>query len=465
MKDVPEKIKESLERLKKAYGARLELRYLNKRFCVFEATSKWDPEHGKPRKITKYLGWLEDDGLMVPARHRVKEGSIKEIERQYLEKLNELEEKERGKERGMAVAATSGLSEKDIALVKVLSMNPRLTYHRMSEITSINAQSIPYAIRRLEKLLDIKYTMIIEPSKIGFFENIIFAKFLNGRPDMEVLKGVLEKEPRIQLALLTTGEYDLMIFCVAETNGRLADILYEVRNAPTMADVESVWYTTPVAVDYGFTLLRKEFFNLLEKRIWHRKKGGPRPTKSDLMLREFAVLKEMNEDSTISFSKIDEKYKLPVGSAKHSYEELFSTDVHAITLPTINIRKPNMRYIAVIKADILVASDFKSALMDLLQYIISDSDGVINKLTYYCVSETPNGMLFILPVFSEGTIDEVEKELRSLIKGIRIYSMIVSDVLVGELLFRKFDNYYSPPYYGLVSNKIIKPVERVNYYY
>ena len=49
MKDVPEKIKESLERLKKAYGARLELRYLNKRFCVFEATSKWDPEQGKPR--------------------------------------------------------------------------------------------------------------------------------------------------------------------------------------------------------------------------------------------------------------------------------------------------------------------------------------------------------------------------------------------------------------------------------
>ncbi len=279
MKEVPEKVRESLERLKKAYGAHLELRYLNRRFCLFEATSKWDPELGKPRKITRYLGWIEDDGLMVPARHRAKKESIKEMERQYLEKLNDLEEKEKRGEGASAATKRSKLDENDLALLKVLSMNPRLTYQRMSEITGINAQSIPYAIRRLEKQLDIKYTMTIEPSKIGFFEYVILAKFLKGWPDVEALKVVLAKERRIQLAMLTKGEYDLMIFCVAETNGRLADVLQRVRISPTLIGVESVWYTTPVAVNYGFSLLRKEFFSLLEERIWHRKKGGPRPSK------------------------------------------------------------------------------------------------------------------------------------------------------------------------------------------
>ena len=40
-------------------------KYLAKRFCVFEATSRYNAEIGRAKKISHYLGWITDDGLMV----------------------------------------------------------------------------------------------------------------------------------------------------------------------------------------------------------------------------------------------------------------------------------------------------------------------------------------------------------------------------------------------------------------
>ena len=57
MAEAPIKIKEVFDELKKSYGGHIELKFLNKRFCVFEATSKWDSKRKKPVKITHYIGW------------------------------------------------------------------------------------------------------------------------------------------------------------------------------------------------------------------------------------------------------------------------------------------------------------------------------------------------------------------------------------------------------------------------
>ncbi len=465
MREAPEKVRESLERLKKAYGSYLELRYLNKRFCVFEATSKWDPEAGKPRKITHYLGWITDDGLMVPARHRKRPESAKELEEKYLERISSIEaEKESATATAATVAEGQRIEESDRLLLKALSMNSRLSHQKLSKITGIKASSVPYRIKRLESAFGIKYTVELDLTKLGFWNYMIFVRFTSRKPSADELKAALEGNEAVQLAMLTKGGYDLVIFCVAENSMNLTTILNTIRENPALFGIVSEWYVTPATPSYGFIPFRDSFFNILKERVWHRKKGGKGPSSSELMLREYAVMLELNADSTVSFARIDEKYDLPRGSAKSAYEKLRAEGVGVIVRPTISMNGLSIKYNAMIFADVQNYEEFKKVQNDHRRYVTDEPDGVTNRFTYMCDTETPDSLLDIMPVLREGDLDRVLKELGSVIRGVRFHSLVVSNVIVGGFCYRKFDNLYGMPYLNLVKQKAIKALERNDYY-
>ena len=63
---------------------------------VFEATSKWDSKRKKPVKITHYIGWITDNGVVIPTKPKQSEARLKALEFEYnkmIEHQRELEEK------------------------------------------------------------------------------------------------------------------------------------------------------------------------------------------------------------------------------------------------------------------------------------------------------------------------------------------------------------------------------------
>ena len=62
MPTIPKKVSDTFEELKKKYNIYLELKKIKGHYYVYHATSEWDAEKKKTRKITNYLGKITIDG-------------------------------------------------------------------------------------------------------------------------------------------------------------------------------------------------------------------------------------------------------------------------------------------------------------------------------------------------------------------------------------------------------------------
>ncbi|MGC8537793.1 MAG: Lrp/AsnC family transcriptional regulator [Candidatus Micrarchaeia archaeon] len=458
----PEKIKTAFESLKLAYGAHIELKYLNKRFCIFEATSKYDPNMGRSRKKTNYLGWITDDGVIVPARHR--STSQLELERIYLKRIDTLEAAIRGSGKQASTAEMQPhLSQEDTKMLMALSMNARLSYSSIGKIAGMRSQSVPYRLKKMEASLGIHYTIDINSTAISFSTYFIFVKFIDPEPSPDSIRAALDAEGMVQLAMLTKGDYDLMMYCVAENNYTLNILLDRIRRHDAFVDVSAIWTVTPVDQSYGFVPFRDRFFDVLKEKVWARSRHNPRPSAHDLLYREYAVLKELNADSTASFSDIDKKYVLPLGSAKNAYGKLTSGDNPAILRPTISIANPNLKYVGIILLDIINKKMFMQTRDTHRKYIVNEQSAFTNRFSYICDFETPDGIMYIMPVYREGEMEDTGNSLVSILGGIKARYIVVRQVLIGSIDYRKFDNTYSTQYENLVKNKVIEPKGRIDY--
>ena len=73
MKDIPPKVLKTFERMKESEEGCIELKKIRGRYYVYRATSEWDKEDKKVRKITVYLGSITPEGTYVPKKQRVQE--------------------------------------------------------------------------------------------------------------------------------------------------------------------------------------------------------------------------------------------------------------------------------------------------------------------------------------------------------------------------------------------------------
>ena len=75
----------------------------------------------------------------------------------------------------------------------------------------------------------------------------------------------------------------------------------------------------------------------------------------------------------------------------------------------------------------------------------------------------PNGSIVFLPITASNPIDNVVETVYRELQGSIVKSMIVTDVLVGSLCYRRFDNNYSRQYNTLLALKKIEPAKLTDY--
>lgn len=85
MLEVPDKVRETFERLKKEEDRYIELRKVHNSYVVRHATSVWDKEKKKPKKITEHMGVIKKDGTYVP---KIPQNGIRGTSREIFEYAN-----------------------------------------------------------------------------------------------------------------------------------------------------------------------------------------------------------------------------------------------------------------------------------------------------------------------------------------------------------------------------------------
>ena len=101
--------------------------------------------------------------------------------------------------------------------------------------------------------------------------------------------------------------------------------------------------------------------------------------------------------------------------------------------------------------------------MNLLESIISETGTPVNRYLLVGDIGSPYGVLFLFPVFRDGGVEEALKEL-SKTPGMEIKDEIVTDVIIGRLCFRKFDNSYSKQNATLAGKFGRKPMLKEEYF-
>ena len=329
-KKLPEKIESAVQTIRKEYGHYVQAKLIRGRYMLFEATSIYDPETKKPRKITRYLGWLTDAGQLIPARHNdMKTKLFNEVNKDNEQKIKELEESLKIAEKK---TAEEGIRRKETEkherdILRALSMNARITVPELSKITGLSNTAVNYHLRHLEKRYDLKYLLEIDIEKFGYINYIAFVKFKDKRPSYEEMKEQLEKIPYVQVAMTTKGTYDMVLFLVVEATSEARGTLYQLTtDAFSSYNVE--WNMTPAYFGgFGFIPLRDRFFEVLKEKVWTRTKENPRPSRDEITEVEYKVLKAMNDDASDDFTSIDTKIGVENGRSNYAYHQLMKRGI------------------------------------------------------------------------------------------------------------------------------------------
>ncbi len=436
---LPAKVLETLLRMRKEHRHYVDVKVINGRCYVYESTSMWDRQDRRVVKKARYLGKITADGTFVPSVPRRPGESAA---------LAGVASGRRGARTGVHYARRpieyrERMGKYDRQILSLLSMDGRKTVSELAKEIGIKNTAMEWQKERVERRYGIRYVAETDISKLGYLTYIVLIKFESRKPGINEVRRELEKEPSVQLAMLTYGRYDLIMYMVMSRYEDIKVHFFNIRSR-IFPSYDMKLYVVPFYLDYSFVPLRDKFVETLGDRVWSRSSEKPRPVEGDLLKREYAVLRALNSDGRRDFASIDSEYGLRAGSARYTYHKFIEEGV--IKRITVSMREVHVNYISAIVLQKINHLKFAGHRKDLLQHIISDGDeAIMNRYALVGDIKMPEGVLLIMPVRSEREVMDADEQLRR-IGGAEVDSLIVTNVIVGSLCYRNFDNRQSSQY-------------------
>ena len=448
--DVPDKVQETFSRLKESVDYVIVLRKINDHFYVYKASSRWDKKEKRVKSSQQYIGRITEHGAFIKRAEEYEKSAL-ERARILLEAHGATvdfpgEKDSRSKEINTATENSSeeDIGEVDKKILMCLSMNSRMPMSKLARIVGISEQNAYYRVKALEKRFGIKYILEINPEKFGYSSYLLLIKFLEAVPSIEEVKKLFEYNYKIQFLAITKGEYDIMAYLLDVSSTEVTDMLIQLFFKTELKNFKARLNLMPYSMVYSFIPLRDIFIeNALKNLVWRKTRHSQISKPEKLRYREFLILKELNLDGSANFSEIDKKYKLSRGTAGYTYQNLSEDGV--IIRSTITMVNLPMKYLGVIFIeDIygkLVEETRYKLLLDLISY-----GRIINK---YCLGGNiamPLGAVVLIPIFEDGSLEYAAKHIGEILHGSAIKTAIITDVVIGSLCYRRFDNNYSRQY-------------------
>ena len=328
-------------------------------------------------------------------------------------------------------------------ILTTLSMNSRATLKFIGSQIGLSKHPTFRKVKKAEEKYKINYIAELDINKLGFLKFLILVKFTGRIPPQKDIAEAARKEPRIQLGLLLNGgQYDLLLYALAETDSAISKIRLNLIRDPLLINYPAEWYVSPFDETYNFVPLTDEFVESLRGRIMERIEIGKQTKGKEkrILMREFAVLKEINKNANIDFVNIDKKYGFDRGRSQYSFYKLL--DKGLIKRTTITMHDLPIKYSALIIGKITNYKAFEEERPRLLHHIIRDSNSITNRYALTGDITIPFSILFFMPSIKTGDVDEVLEDLNTF-PGIEFTTSIITNTLIGEFCYRLFDNAYS----------------------
>ena len=452
-KRLPENIGKAVQAIRKEYGHYVEAKFMRNKYRLFEATSFYDPEAKKPKKVTRYLGWLTDQGQLIPARHNdIKTKVFNEIDRSNEQKIKELEESLKNAEkRALENGVRKKKTEKhEREILRALSMNARITVPELTKITGLSNSAVKYHIGNLEKRHDIRYLLEIDVERFGYINYIAFVKFKDKRPTSEEMKSQLEKIPCVQVAMTTKGSHDLVLFLVVEATSDARSTLYQL-TGQAFSTYNVDWSMTPAYFGgFGFIPLRDRFFEVLKEKVWTRTKDRPRPAPDEITEVEYNILRAMNSNAGADFTSIDKEINCNNGRSNYAYHQLTKRGI--IKRCTISMQKLPSKLDVIILFNFTNFNEWKPTREKLFLEILKENRFPSDTYSFVCDTMSPKGVLLLTHVLIEDDIDNLIEKLSDKIKGIHFEYLIITKYILGITNNRLLDKTQSAQYGMLLSD-------------
>lgn len=423
--ELPFSVVEEFKKLKQEFPYHIILQSKNKSHYVYKQSTQWDKEKKKVRTTRAYLGKITDSGRFI--KKAVREISSSEITQPDYEELS--------------------LDEKDKRLLTVLSMNARADLSFFGREIGLKPDETYRRVRSLEKKLGITYITEIDVEKLGYLKFLIMVKFLDTKPTIDEIKQTAEKEHNVQLALLVNGDYDAIFYAFIKNteSDKIVETIINLR-VGALEKYPSRWYATPFYEHHGFVPVRNEFIDQIKK---------------ELKKREYAVLREINKNSIITFTDIDRIYRLDHIHSGYVFSSLKEKGI--IKRATISVERLPIKYLGIIQEEIINEMKFRKKRKHSLEHISEEIYTPINKYILGGDIENPDGSLLFVPVFKDGELDSQIEKIKGLHLGLNIKAMIITSVLLGSLCFRRFDLKYSKQHAVLVDTYGVKNEKLADY--
>lgn len=431
--DIPAPVKRTFARLGAGYNFYIVLKQINGHFYVYRQKSVWDKAKKAQRIESEYLGRITREGAFLKKSYSRKEKD--------LEMAKALIESSGGR---ISWSAADTQHDLDLAIDPVdetilveLSGNARESMAKIGSKVGLSESAVSNRIRNLEERYGLRYTLDATLERFHHYQFVATAKFDGDKPDYTELSKLLEKDPRVRLVLSTKGAYDLFIFMFAQGPLEAEDTIYKLRSTPLLERITATWNVTYHSQSHGFIPFRDKFFELVRDRVWRREKGSARKGTDQFFFREYATLSELNQNSRMPFKLIDEKHSLKGNSARYTYEKLMESG--SVRNATITMDKPPVKGTAVFVVEQVNIGDFNKSKADLFKYRLSDEGLPLNKFIFSGDMGSPYGLLLIAPIYENGDLEKLESELLQTAKGTRVKTALVSDILLGNLGYRKLE--------------------------
>jgi DNA-binding Lrp family transcriptional regulator len=462
MADLPREISEAFVRLKKEYPSGISLKRIRRGYYVYKEKGLWIKDQRRTKIISEYLGKITKEGLFVKKKLSAKD-DLENAKAVVAEHGGEIIWHDKGiSDIELHTGKELETTEVDLKLLTCLSMNARISMSEVGRIAGVPKQTAYSRVKALEEKLGIKYILETDMEKLGYLQYLILVKFEDKLPAYSELEAAIADDPGIQFAATIKGDFDLIMYVIAESYLKAHGNLVSLRSKAPFDRYNARWILTYFAQVYSFVPLRDIFIeNVLKERVWHRSREALRFDKTNLKHREYLLLKELNGNSIANFSAIDTKYGLSTGASRYAYKELSERGV--IRRPTISITEAGIKYTGAI----LISNIDYGKLKKNRYKLVEDEIRYGRILNKYClfgnIGAPTNGGIGLLPIEKDGELETFAKKVETELQGSVVRDMIITKIIVGDLCYRRFDNTYSSAYQFLVRTTRLKQGEKIAY--
>jgi len=130
------------------------------------------------------------------------------------------------------------VSSTDRAIIRLLQQNARASFAELSRQTNIPESTVRRRMERLQELGVIEFSMIADPSKLGYQLRAIIGIRVDVR-DLDSIAATVREMDEVAFAAFVTGSVDIIIHVIVQHQEGLVDLLQRLAAIPGVRSTET----------------------------------------------------------------------------------------------------------------------------------------------------------------------------------------------------------------------------------